>query len=161
MKSQMKNIFGKFLKKQTQILSTDSRGFTLMEMLIVIALIGMIGAFVATNVMGRFNKAKVQTTRIGMRQLGTILEDFRRECGFYPTTPDQGLQALISKPTSGRECKNYDPKGYIENKAILQDSWGNDYFYESNGSSYMLKSFGNDGKEGGDGLDKDLSSNDQ
>ena len=87
-------------------------GFTLMEMLIVIALIGLMGSFVAVKVMDRFDKAKVDSTKIQMKQLGVILEDFRRVCGFYPTT-DQGLDALV-KSCTGRPCPNYEPEGFVK-----------------------------------------------
>jgi general secretion pathway protein G len=138
--------------------ASDTRGFTLIEMMIVIAVIAMIMGWVGTNIFRNYEKAKVDGTKIQMKQLGTILEDFNRECGFYPTT-DQGLDALVHQP-SGRECKNYDPKGYVPNGRVPKDAWGRDYLYTSDGSSFELKSLGKDGKEGGDDLDKDISSND-
>ena len=136
----------------------NEEGFTLVEMLIVIALIGMIGTFVVSNLSSKFVRAKVDATKIQIKQLGVILDDFKRECGFYPTT-DQGLDALINKP-AGRECKNYDPEGYLKGKKLPKDGFGNDFIYESDGNKYMLKSLGNDGKEGGEGVDKDISSDD-
>ena len=132
-------------------------GFTLTELLIVIALIGMIGAFAASNIISRFNRAKVDSTKIQMRNLGVVLDDFRRECGFYPTT-EQGLDALVAKPMGGRECKNYDPEGYIKGGKIPKDGFNNDFMYESDGNKYVLISYGNDGREGGTELDKDLRS---
>lgn len=135
----------------------NERGFTLTEMLIVIAVIGIIGTLVASNVIGKFNKSKVDATKIQMRNLGNILDQFKLECGFYPTT-EQGLDALINKPSGGRECKNYDPEGYIKGKKVPKDGFGNDFVYESDGNKFLLKSLGNDGKEGGEGLDKDILS---
>jgi general secretion pathway protein G len=132
-------------------------GFTLTEMLIVIALIALVGTFVTTNVMSRFNRAKVDSTKIQMKNLGVILDDFRRECGFYPLT-DQGLDALVKKP-AGRECKNYDPEGYVKGGKVPKDGFGNDFGYESDGNKYVLKSLGNDNREGGEELDKDILSN--
>ena len=133
-------------------------GFTLTEMLIVIALIGVIMTLVSSNIIGKFNSAKVDTTKIQMRQLGVILDDFNRVCGFYPTT-DQGLEALVKAP-SGRECKNYDPAGFIKDGKVPKDGWGNDFIYESDGSKYKLSSLGSDNKAGGEGNDKDLASDD-
>jgi len=133
-------------------------GFTLTEMLIVIALIGVIMTLVSSNIIGKFNSAKVDTTKIQMRQLGVILDDFNRVCGFYPTT-DQGLEALVKAP-SGRECKNYDPAGFIKDGKVPKDGWGNDFLYESEGSKYKLSSLGADNKVGGEGNDKDLASDD-
>ena len=139
-------------------LQENTDGFTLVEMLIVIALIGMIGTFVIGNLSSKFQRAKVDATKIQIKQLGVILDDFRRECGFYPTT-EQGLDALINKPV-GRECKNYDPEGYLKGKKLPKDGFNNDFIYESDGNKYMLKSLGNDGKEGGEGVDKDITSDD-
>ncbi len=132
-------------------------GFTLTELLIVVAIIGMIGTFVAQNVISKFGKAKVDSTKIQMRNLGTVLDDFKRECGFYPTT-DQKLDALITKPTTGRDCKNYDPEGYIKGKKIPKDGWDNEFVYESDGNKYTLKSLGQDEAEGGTGNAADISS---
>ena len=133
-------------------------GFTLVEMLIVISLIALVGTFVTVNVIGRFQRAKVDATKIQIRQMGTVLDDFKRDCGFYPTT-DQGLDALVHKP-AGRECKNYDPEGYIKGGKIPKDGFNFDFYYESDGHKYVLRSLGNDGKEGGDGVDKDITSDD-
>ena len=133
-------------------------GFSLIEMLIVIALMALVGTFVATNVIRKFDKAKVDATKIQIKQLGVILDDFRRVCGFYPTT-EQGLDALIKAP-AGRECKNYDPEGFIKEKKVPKDAWNNDFIYESDGNKYTLKSLGRDNKAGGDDLDADLSSDD-
>jgi general secretion pathway protein G len=155
----MKNVVRKL--KKTLILGTlrGNQGFTLTEMLIVIALIALVGTFVTTNVISRYNNAKISATKTQIRQLGVILDDFRRECGFYPLT-DQGLDALVHKPTGGRECKNYDPEGYIKGGKLPKDGFGNDFIYTSDGNKYEIKSLGNDGKEGGEGLDKDISSAD-
>ena len=144
-------------RSKAQLLN-DQSGFTLTELLIVIAVIAMIGTFVAGNVISKFNGAKVNATKIQMKQMGNILDDFRRDCGYYPTT-DQGLDALVKKP-AGRECKNYDPEGYIKGGKVPKDGFGNDFIYTSDANKYLLKSLGNDGKEGGEGIDKDITSDD-
>jgi general secretion pathway protein G len=135
----------------------DTKGFTLTEMIIVIALIALIGTFVTSNVIGRYNKAKIDSSKIQMKQLSTILEDYRRDCNYYPDN-DQGLDALVKKPTGGRECKNYDPEGYIKGGKVPKDSFGNDFGYSSDGTKFKIMFYGRDGKEGGEGLDKDISS---
>ncbi len=151
------------LKKWKQILkgaAGGQSGFTLTEMLIVIALIALVGTFATTQVMNRFNQSKVNATKIQIKQLGVILDDFRRECGFYPLT-DMGLDALVKKPAGGaRECKNYDPEGYIKGGKIPKDGFDNDFIYTSDGNKYEIKSLGNDHTEGGEGIDKDISSTD-
>ncbi len=149
----MKNQF----KKAFARIASNQAGFTLTEMLIVIALIALVGSFVGVNVMSRYNRSKVDSTKIQLKQLGVILDDFRRECGFYPST-EQGLDALVKKPTGGRECKNYDPEGYIKGGRVPKDGWDNDFGYESDGSKYVIISYGDDQKAGGDGLAKDIRS---
>jgi len=132
-------------------------GFTLTEMLIVIALIGVVMALVGTQLIARYQRARVSTTKIQIKQLQTVLNQFQLDCGFYPDT-DQGLKALVEKPT-GKECKNYDPAGYVQGGKLPKDGFGNDYMYESDGRKYEIISYGADGKEGGEGNDADISSN--
>jgi general secretion pathway protein G len=134
----------------------ETSGFTLMEMLIVIALIGLMATVVGVNVIRKFDQAKVDSTKIQMKQLMVILDDFRRVCGFYPTT-DQGLDALVHAP-QGRECKNYDPEGFV--KKVPHDAWDHDFMYTSDGNKFIVKSLGQDGQEGGEGLAADISSED-
>ncbi len=132
-------------------------GFTLIEMMIVIAIIGLIMGLVGMQVIKKLDESRVSTTKIQIKQLGTTLDDFRRVCGFYPTT-DQGLDALVKAP-GGRECKNYPAEGII--KKVPQDAWNNDYQYTSDGNKYVLKSLGADGVEGGEGNGKDISSEEE
>ncbi len=113
-----------------------------MEMMIVIAIIALIGGIVGSNIMKKFEESKVQAARVQIKQLGVVLDDFRRVCGFYPST-DQGLEALVKPPTGGRVCKNYDPEGFI--RKIPQDPWQNDYLYESTQPTrYLITSMGPD-----------------
>ena len=133
-------------------------GFTLIEMLIVISIIALVMGFAVTNIMRRYDEAKISATKIQIRQLGLILDDFRRVCGRYPST-DENLDALIKAP-AGLNCKNYDPEGFIRDRKIPQDSWNHDFVYTSDGNKYIIKSLGADGKEGGDGVNKDISSDD-
>ena len=127
--------------KRNSILS-NQKGFTLTEMLIVVAIIAMIGTFAVGKIMSQYNKAKVDSTKIQIRNLATLLDNYRLDCNFYPTT-DQGLEALVTKATTGRECKNYNPDGYV--KKIPKDGWNLDFQYESDGSKFLIKSLGQDG----------------
>lgn len=146
------------LSRKRKLLRMCEKGFSLVEMLIVISLIALIGTFVTTNVINKYNRSKVDATKIQMKQLGVILDDFRRECGFYPDS-NQGLEALVKPPVGGRECRNYDPDGYIKGGKVPKDGFGYDFGFESDGNRYVLKSLGNDNREGGDGIDKDILSN--
>lgn len=131
-------------------------GMTLIEMLIVITLIGIVMGLVGLNVTKRLDEGKVSTTKIQIKQLGVALDDFRRLCGFYPTS-EQGLDSLIHAP-QGRECKGYDPDGFLKSKKVPKDAWNNDFFYTSDGNKFVIKSLGQDRAEGGEGVAKDISS---
>jgi general secretion pathway protein G len=136
----------------------NERGFTLTELLIVIAIIGMIATFVGSQVISQFNRAKVSSTKIQMRQLGASLDQYKLDCGFYPLS-EQGLDALVSKP-GGRECRNYNPDGYIRDGRVPRDGFDNEFLYESDGRTYLIKSLGNNNQPGGDGIDAEISSDD-
>ena len=131
-------------------------GFTLIEMMIVVAIIGLIMGMVGLNVMRKFDEARVDTTKTQIRSLGLILDDFKRVCGNYPST-DQGLDALINKENAS-SCKNWEP--FIQNGKLPQDAWGHDFLYQIAQDKYEIKSLGSDGKEGGDGTSKDITTND-
>lgn len=134
-------------------------GMSLMEILIALTLLGIAGAFVATNIFDRLQEGKVSSTKIQIQRLGDVLKDYRRKCNTYPTT-EQGLDALLSKPTTGKECKNYPPNGFLEENKIPTDPWDMEFLYESDGRSYRIISFGADNLEGGEGYDADISSDD-
>ncbi len=133
----------------------DERGFTLTEMLIVVAIIAMIGTFAVGKIMSQYNRAKVDSTKIQIRNLATLLDNYRLDCNYYPNT-DQGLEALVTKPTGGRECKNYNPEGYA--KKVPNDGWGNAFLYESDGTKFVIKSLGQDGQPDGAENNADISS---
>jgi general secretion pathway protein G len=106
--------------------------------------------------MKKFDEARVDTAKNQIKQLGVMLDDFKRLCGNYPTT-EQGLDALVHRENAGN-CKNWEPA--TQNGKLPQDPWGHDYLYQLSGDKYEIKSLGSDGKEGGDGTAKDISSND-
>lgn len=123
------------------------RGFTLIEIMIVLTLLGLIGTFAVTNYMKSQREGYIKSTRILIQQMKTALDDYYRTCNSYPTTA-QGLQALLQKPADST-CKDYDPQGYISGHHVPQDPWGHDFIYISDdGKHVTLKSLGPDGKEG-------------
>lgn len=136
----------------------SQKGLSLIEILIALTLLGFAGAFVAGKLFDQLEEGKIKTAKIQIQRLGDILQDYRRKCGSYPST-DQGLDALMEKPTTGKECKRYPPNGFIEKK-IPVDPWDNEYVYESTGRNYKIISLGADGVDGGDGFDADISSDD-
>jgi general secretion pathway protein G len=136
----------------------NADGFTLIEMMIVIMILGMVGALVGVNVSQKMDEARVGTTKNQIRQLGLVLDDFKRVCGNYPSS-EQGLDALVKKENAGN-CKNYDPEGFIKGGKIPKDAWDRDFLYTSDSMKYEIKSLGADGKEGGEKAAKDITSND-
>lgn len=138
------------------MLRHSQSGFTLTEMLIVVIIIALIGTFVTTNLISRYNQTRVDATRIQMKNLSGILEQYHLDCGSYPSS-DQGLESLVSKPADSK-CGRYLPGGYIKNGEVPKDGFGNDFYYFSDGKSFEIRSLGADNKEGGDGIDGDVSS---
>ena len=133
------------------------RGFTLIELMIVVSIIGVLSAIVVPKLMQRAQEAKVTAAMMQIKNFKTALEMFYLDNGFYPST-EQGLQALVKKPTTGREPKHYRSGGYIEK--IPRDPWGNPYIYRCPGEhgAYDIISYGADGEPGGEGADKDITS---
>ncbi len=137
----------------------DKRGFTLIEIMIVIVILGMLAAIVVPKLMGNTDKAKVADAKVQIRNLESALKMYKLDNGVYPTT-DQGLAALVTKPTVGTIPKNYRDGGYLESKSLPKDPWGNDYLYLSPGEhgDYDLSSYGADGVRGGEDYNADIDS---
>ena len=122
-------------------------GFTLIEIMVVILILGLLATIVVQSLRGAADKAKKTKAQADMAELKTALDRYYLDNGFYPTT-DQGLSSLVSPPSSGRTPANYEAGGYIER--LPTDPWGNQYFYQSDGNTYALKSFGKGGTDGSD-----------
>jgi general secretion pathway protein G len=133
-------------------------GFTLIEILVVIAVIAVLVALVAPNVFQHVGTAKDASARTQIEMLGTALDAYRLDNGRYPTT-EQGLDALWQLPTLEPQPTNW--RGPYLRKNVPADPWGNPYVYVSPGQlsqlGYDIVSFGADGKEGGEGDNKDLT----
>ena len=133
-------------------------GFTLIEIMVVIVILAMLAALVGPKLMGRTDDAKIQTTRTQISNLETALKLYKLDNGTYPST-EQGLNALVAKPTVGVIPKNYKDGGYLEKKQVPKDGWGNDYLYVSPGEhgDYDMFSYGADGAKGGEGKNADIN----
>jgi general secretion pathway protein G len=132
---------------------------SLVEILIVMTLIAVAGSFVATQVLDRMQEGYQKAAQTQMNGMKQMLEDYRRYCNVYPST-EQGLDALVAKPTTAPECTNYPASAFIADGKVPKDPWGNSYDYKADGKSYVITCYGRDGKEAGEGYDKDLHSND-
>lgn len=132
-----------------------SGGFTLIEIMVVIVILGVLAALVVPNVMGRTGEARMKAASVDLRAIETALDMYRMDNFVYPSS-DQGLQALVSRPSGFPEAKNWN-EPYL--KKAPKDPWGNEYQYISPGSSgpYDLYSLGADGEPGGEGEAADVS----
>lgn len=132
-------------------------GFTLLELLVVLVVLGLLAGLIGPQLFGRVGEAKATTARTQMELLGVGLDGYRLDNGSYPVT-GQGLEALNARPTSQPIPLNW--RGPYLRKAVPSDPWGRPYQYVSptaGGEGYALRSLGRDGKEGGDGEDADVS----
>ena len=130
-------------------------GFTLIEMMVVMVIIGLLMALVGPNLIGRSEKAKVQAAAMQIERLGTVLDTFRLDVGRYPTT-QEGLQVLVQRPMG---VDRWD--GPYLNKGIPKDPWDRPYIYRSPGEAgrpYDLYSLGADGAPGGTDNNRDITS---
>lgn len=131
-------------------------GFTLIEIMIVVVIIGMLSALVGPRLIGQSDEAKIKTTKIQISQLEQVLGLFQLDNGFFPTT-EQGLAALVKAPTLPPEPMNYKQGGYM--KKVPKDAWGREFIYICPGQhgDFDIISYGSDGAEGGEGNAKDLN----
>ena len=132
------------------------RGMTLIEILVVLVLIGVVMGIVGSKFIGQGEEAKRKAAKIEINQIGNTLDLFKLEVGRYPTT-SEGLQALITAPSGATNWNG----PYWKNATLPKDPWGNEYKYSSpstHGGAYDIISLGADGREGGEGPDKDITS---
>ena len=128
-------------------------GFTLVELMVVVAIIGLLAAVVTVNVMGQSHTAKVERVKADMKNIGTALDLYKLACGRYP----QGIEGLWERP-GGREGNKWAGPYLNEGQYPPVDPWGTRYEYQLNGSTYELKSLGADMESGGTDEGTDLSS---
>ncbi len=128
-------------------------GFTLIEVLVVVVIIGILGAIIVPNLLGRPDQARITAAKSDIRNLANALDIYRLDNFNYPST-EQGLEALVTQPSGFPEPKNYNPDGYVKN--LPTDPWGSPYVYERTERGFDLFSLGSDGAEGGDGLNADI-----
>lgn len=142
------------LPAHASLAARTARGFTLIEIMVVVVILGILAALVAPNVIRRIDDARITKAKQDIRAYETALNLYRMDNFRYPTT-DQGLDALVKQPADPN-IRNWKQGGYIQN--MRKDPWGNDYNYISPGShgEYDLFTLGADGQAGGEGSDADI-----
>jgi general secretion pathway protein G len=130
-------------------------GFTLIEIMVVVVILGILAALVVPQVMNRPDQAKVTVAKGDIKAIGAALDMYKLDNYSYPST-QQGLDALVEKPGGNPQPKNWNRDGYL--KRVPKDPWGNEYQYLSPGTegAYDLYSYGAEGKQGGSELNADI-----
>jgi general secretion pathway protein G len=136
----------------------NEKGFTLIELMVVIVILGILAGLIVPRIMGRPDEARRAKARIQLESLETALKLYKLDNGNYPTT-EQGLNALVEPPAVGTPVKNWRQGGYLEKGKVPKDPWDNDFVYISPGAhgDFDLISRGADGEPDGEGNNKDIS----
>jgi general secretion pathway protein G len=138
-------------------LGNRQRGFTLIEIMVVVVILAVLGALVVPKILGNVDKARITRAQADIRAIQTALDLYRLDNFKYPTT-EQGLAALVHQPADAT-ITNYRAEGYLP--SLPHDPWNNLYVYQSpgpDGRDYEITTYGRDGKPGGEGYDADISS---
>ncbi|MCP3871747.1 MAG: type II secretion system major pseudopilin GspG [Desulfobacteraceae bacterium] len=137
----------------------DEKGFSFLELMVVVVILGILATYIAPRFMGRADDAKLVKARVDIGAIEMSLQLYRLDNGNYPTT-EQGLLALIEKPSTEPIPLKWKEKGYLEKARLPKDPWGREYLYLSPGvhDDYDVISYGADGAPGGDGKNKDTNS---
>ena len=134
-------------------------GFTMIELMAVLIVLGLLATVVVQNFVGSADKTRVITTKTNLKTLHYAVKQFKMETGRYPSE-EVGLEELIIQPD---DVDNWQPDGYLDSSEIPKDGWGEDFIYErypEGGGAFVIKSYGADKEEGGEGYDEDLLSTD-
>jgi len=145
------------MKKRTK--GKDRKGFTLVEIMAVLFIIGLLAAVAVKSFMGQTDKARVITTRAKLSDLASAVNLFKLNSGRYPDE-DMGLEELIEQPA---DIETWQSGGYLTTTEVPKDAWGNDFEFELNtesGKPFVIISYGADGEPGGEEFDADLYSTD-
>ncbi len=137
----------------------NERGFTLIEIMVVIIILGILASYVAVRLTGQTEEARRTQARVQIESLETALALYKLDNGSYPST-EQGLQALVEPPTVGNLPRKWREGGYLEKSKVPSDPWENEYIYLSPGihDDFDISSYGDDGAQGGEGKDADINS---
>lgn len=135
-----------------KIRNLSHSGFTLLELLAVLTILAIVVGIAGPAIFNQITKGKAQAAKAQIASIEKSLNTFYLDCGFFPRSPEPGLDALINPPSVGRQCSGYDKNGYLEDKKAPLDPWGMEFFYEAPGQnrpdSFDLYSAGPDGEPG-------------
>ena len=139
-------------------LKHNNQGFTLIELMVVIIILGILAMWVAPKIMSRPEQAKQVKAQLDIQNLETALKLYKLDNGSYPAT-EQGLQALVEKPETGSVPGKWKDGGYLEKGRVPKDPWGNEFVYLSPGlkGDFDIISYGSDGVPGGEKENKDIN----
>lgn len=148
----------KIIDRKRCIKPVAEAGFTLIELLVVLVIIGILAGYIGPKIMGHPEEAKRTKAALQIQGMETALKMYKLDNGIYPQT-EQGLQALVELPSTGKLPPKWRKGGYLEKSKVPLDPWGNDFIYLSPGinNDFDLSSYGRDGESGGDGDDKDIN----
>lgn len=148
----------KYIQKQPSGLIRDVRGFTLIEIMVVMVILGILAGLIVPRIMDRPEEARRTKAAIQIQSLEQALKLYKLDNGQYPTT-EQGLQALVEPPSVGRLAKKWREGGYLDKGKVPLDPWENEFVYISPGlhGDFDLMSYGPDGEPGGEGGDADIN----
>ncbi len=137
----------------------NQKGFSFIELMVVVVILGVLASMIVPRYMGRTDEAKTVKAKIDIAAIETSLKLYKLDNGIYPTT-EQGLMALIEKPTIDPLPSNWHENGYLDKKKLPKDPWGGEYLYLSPGvnGDYDILSYGADKAPGGDGTNTDIKS---
>lgn len=138
---------------------SGQEGFSFLELMVVVVILGILATYIAPRFMGRTDDARAVKAKVDILAIETALKLYKLDNGNYPTT-EQGLAALVEKPSTEPVPLNWKEKGYLEKAKVPMDPWGKEYLYLSPGvhDDYDLISYGADGVPGGEGKNKDVNS---
>jgi general secretion pathway protein G len=146
------------MKNKNFLKKIDGRGFTLIELMVVIVILGILAGLIIPRIMGRPEEAKQLKAKMQIESLETALKLYKLDNGMYPDT-EQGLQALVEQPETGTIPKNWRKSGYLDKGRVPKDPWGNEFIYLSPGAhgEYDIISYGADGVPDGEDKNKDIN----
>jgi len=138
---------------------SSQSGFTLIELMVVLVIIGILAAIIGPRMVGQTDKALQVQAQAQIENFKTALKLYYLNHKAYPTT-EQGLSALVTPPSNAANLSGYPERGYLDGRSVPKDPWGNEYIYLCPGiySDFDIASWGADGVQGGEGKNKDITS---